>query len=1054
MKASAPVIASSTNPSLRTQKIASSAGLEVECPIIPTEIPLRLRQVAGVYKAAWAPDATPCHHIEVYQTQAGWRLRNKWVNAPEAWGNSWQEWMELLGDGSDDFISWPHIAANKDSEGFGIHLLKRNESGTVIELCSGQSPAARKDAIFKRIGDTVIPSVVPGNPGTAPSITASKISYVSNKDNDTVTLKITLAQKIPKVFLDNFQPRNAMQGAGDAAPGLLIYRIYLHARTEGTGNIGNIGDTAGTAGISWNETPLGDICCPDRIEGNGTVLLYDISKTKYMQVGQSSIGFRLDFFWYHNTEGETMPAHLLGAGERWWKFDAYGFMSINLDSYDPLSQVQDGQVVKASGRLCMYRIVKNTETGKCIKHRIINETDLLALTGDGFRKSAEVSASALANCENGADAPSCNELIDLSSWSSSAKAALCGIKLLDCHRYDPAARLFVSDSDTGLNEIHKTHQLFGAVVETLRASPADSLKNFSLTLIRCKSQGVILSKNGPGEATNGNRGCPPKRQVVVVTLHEEPENKVSIVSVVTEAWEQKKHGFGALVPTDFKLFDDCILAPWKLYQGSNISQLTVDLGLNDYLPNRTFDPANKNAIVATPSITYNTRVAHVIKHDTYFVGAPIIRKDYQSFATATCKASDLPKLHVEHNITFRDVLITTEAFHARTLQDFQLVPPNTTTLSVEEKADALAISPSARSMVMESLTWFGILKGDQEDPLQYACRLAEKIGQVAGYSWPSGTWSMFCAQLFEKATGHCGTFNTVFALALRAHGIPARIVQGTHHAGGMIHTVSQIYVDNIGWMCTDAFSGCHFCIGTFSGSSVASMVGPGVQCISSQYITPGPPATGPHLAWHCHGASLVDMAESAALLGSTWAPPNRGNDFYSTLFDKFAESSVAITAPKFAELIRHLLELDCIEPSLVSEKDCIAAADHFWEQWDQIGDRDQSVGRQDFLTAMSAVDRSSCHNQQGYCGDRSGKASAAYATHGLELYYTDKSTSAAPQPLGFEPVQPEDWVKFSKAQGNTSAGKLGAHVMITSSITTSTMKKDYDVSKQTLVKEL
>ena len=91
MKASAPVIASSTNPSLRTQKIASSAGLEVECPIIPTEIPLRLRQVAGVYKAAWAPDATPCHHIEVYQTQAGWRLRNKWVNAPEAWGNSWQE---------------------------------------------------------------------------------------------------------------------------------------------------------------------------------------------------------------------------------------------------------------------------------------------------------------------------------------------------------------------------------------------------------------------------------------------------------------------------------------------------------------------------------------------------------------------------------------------------------------------------------------------------------------------------------------------------------------------------------------------------------------------------------------------------------------------------------------------------------------------------------------------------------------------------------------------------------------------------------------------------
>jgi hypothetical protein len=129
---------------------------------------------------------------------------------------------------------------------------------------------------------------------------------------------------------------------------------------------------------------------------------------------------------------------------------------------------------------------------------------------------------------------------------------------------------------------------------------------------------------------------------------------------------------------------------------------------------------------------------------------------------------------------------------------------------VEEKADALAISPSARSMVMESLTWFGILKGDQEDPLQYACRLAEKIGQVAGYSWPSGTWSMFCAQLFEKATGHCGTFNTVFALALRAHGIPARIVQGTHHAGGMIHTVSQIYVDNIGWMCTDAFSGCHF----------------------------------------------------------------------------------------------------------------------------------------------------------------------------------------------------------------------------------------------------
>ena len=54
-------------------------------------------------------------------------------------------------------------------------------------------------------------------------------------------------------------------------------------------------------------------------------------------------------------------------------------------------------------------------------------------------------------------------------------------------------------------------------------------------------------------------------------------------------------------------------------------------------------------------------------------------------------------------------------------------------LTEDERGDLLALSIKDRIMVQEAIGWFGLNKGMEEDPLDFAKRVGHKMGQVAGY---------------------------------------------------------------------------------------------------------------------------------------------------------------------------------------------------------------------------------------------------------------------------------------------------------------------------------
>ena len=290
---------------------------------------------------------------------------------------------------------------------------------------------------------------------------------------------------------------------------------------------------------------------------------------------------------------------------------------------------------------------------------------------------------------------------------------------------------------------------------------------------------------------------------------------------------------------------------------------------------------------------------------------------------------------------------------------------------------------------------------------------------------------MYCAGYLEKGTGHCGTANTALALALRAQRVCCRVVQGTYPQGGVIHIRSQIWVDGIGWMHSDATVRDHMQIASASGCQQVTTTGPGLHILSNAGFN-----KQPLLSWHCHGASRLDFEESHELLRENWKPGNKDSDYFRAIFNRHAEKG-SVTAPKLVGLFRELANRP-EAPSFQSEQQELESVTYFTDLWNDVFNASLPLSFTKFMKAMDCVERSSCHSDQGYCMARVGKASAAYAPYGVEVYHANKGVSPLNlETLVFEPVASAAWIEFSRENGVTTAGQIASNTHITLTMTCS-----------------
>jgi hypothetical protein len=108
----------------------------------------------------------------------------------------------------------------------------------------------------------------------------------------------------------------------------------------------------------------------------------------------------------------------------------------------------------------------------------------------------------------------------------------------------------------------------------------------------------------------------------------------------------------------------------------------------------------------------------------------------------------------------------------------------------------------------------GLRREEREAPLAFARRAFLTLGQKFGYK--SGTAGRPASQVIALTEADCDTLSFVYIAALRANGVPARLLLGRSTAKSVQageparlpgHAVVEFYADDVGWVYCDPAGG-------------------------------------------------------------------------------------------------------------------------------------------------------------------------------------------------------------------------------------------------------
>ena len=254
--------------------------------------------------------------------------------------------------------------------------------------------------------------------------------------------------------------------------------------------------------------------------------------------------------------------------------------------------------------------------------------------------------------------------------------------------------------------------------------------------------------------------------------------------------------------------------------------------------------------------------------------------------------------------------------------------------------------------------------------------------------------------LWEACEGHCGTFNLSFVYALRARGVPARVVTGAYGQpnGLNFHHTNEVWGgDELGWLPADATQGARHLDVSMPGWA---------------WWTPASGEKDFFGVWRSMDASKLDLAESARLLGAAWSHGNLTTErraFWESSFRRLDSNGDGILS--MAELMEGLNSLDASSPLGQGRANVLA------QVWD--ADGDGTVSMDEYVEAMAAADRGMARvSVHAYVTGRE-QISAAYSFEGCCAYLSKTGQKVE---LSVPPT--EVWVDLCfKEQGRDVSAK-------------------------------
>jgi len=203
---------------------------------------------------------------------------------------------------------------------------------------------------------------------------------------------------------------------------------------------------------------------------------------------------------------------------------------------------------------------------------------------------------------------------------------------------------------------------------------------------------------------------------------------------------------------------------------------------------------------------------HTIRVLQSHTGIQLETEPFGSFLVANVRSHHLKNLVVEHEYTSRRVRVQPRS----AAHESEILPA--AKLSPEELCNNLADDADQASKLRSILESQGLGRRSGERDIAYAVRLGRALCQ--GYTYNVPITEAYIKSLppliWEKRCGDCSAFNAGFVYALRAFGIPARVLLGLKYGqavkqacGSIVapHAQAEFFADGIGWIPADATLG-------------------------------------------------------------------------------------------------------------------------------------------------------------------------------------------------------------------------------------------------------
>jgi len=203
---------------------------------------------------------------------------------------------------------------------------------------------------------------------------------------------------------------------------------------------------------------------------------------------------------------------------------------------------------------------------------------------------------------------------------------------------------------------------------------------------------------------------------------------------------------------------------------------------------------------------------HTVRVLQSHTGIQLDTEPFGSFVVANVRSHHLKNLVVEHEYTSHRVRVQPRSAARRS----DILPA--VELSPEELCNNLADDVDQARKLRSILESQGLGRRSGERDVAYAVRIGRALCQ--GYTYDAPITEQHIQNLppliWEKRRGDCSAFNAGFVYALRAFGVPARVLlgfkygQAVKQACGSIvapHAQAEFYAEGIGWIPVDATLG-------------------------------------------------------------------------------------------------------------------------------------------------------------------------------------------------------------------------------------------------------